>query len=121
MHIQKNGKRYVDGNLMLWNESKERLNGSQTLQFTIEYNLKQLPYLDIPIKNVGNTIETYKYLFQCHGLEIYLSFNTCDMKHTRMKNSYKLAERICAIVSDTNTRYTQLAAKMNRQYEPTYP
>ncbi|CAC5406941.1 unnamed protein product [Mytilus coruscus] len=94
--LMENWKRYLDYCFILWNHSldmliefKDLLNEiNENIQFTMEYNSNQLPFLDILIIKNGTNIET-DIFYKPTDSKQYLLFTSCHPKHTRepkMKN-----------------------------------
>ncbi|CAC5379815.1 Toll-like receptor 4 [Mytilus coruscus] len=88
--LMENWKRYLDDCFILWNHSldmliefKDLLNETnENIQFTMECNSNQLPFLDILIIKNGTNIET-DIFYKPTDSKQYLLFTSCHPKHTR--------------------------------------
>ena len=127
-YVLKNWKRYLDDCFILWKESMEKLyefkelinSLNDDIQFTMEFSLQQLPFLDILIIKKETMIETDIY-FKPTDSKQYLLFTSCHPKHTRTNIPYNLARRICTIVSNTDTRDKRLYELKQILIERKYP
>ena len=69
------------------------------IKFTIELNENKLPFLDILITKYKAQLSTDIYYKETDTNQ-YLDFKSCHPSHTKRSIPYKLARRICTIVSD---------------------
>ncbi|CAI9724120.1 Hypothetical predicted protein [Octopus vulgaris] len=126
-YIQNNWKRYLDDCFILWDKSIEKLeefkillNGiNDNIQFTMDHNEEELPFLDVLIKKAGNKIDTDIY-YKSTNSKQYLPFDSCHPRHTRINVPFCLA-RICTIISDTNTQHTRLQELRTTLTNRNYP
>ena len=127
-YLTNSWKRYLDDCFIIWEESEEKLNEfydifnnlHPQINFTMEYNRKQLSFLDVLIMKNGNNIVTDIYNKNTDTTQ-YLLYSSCHPKHTKDNIPYNLARRICTIVSDQNTRYMRLCELKKLLQERNYP
>ena len=128
-YSKENWKRFLDDCFIQWNKDINTLLDFQTLlnsintniQFTMEYNEEELPFLDILIKKTkDNKIET-DIFYKATDAKQYLLFSSCHPRHTKINIPYNLARRICTIVSEKNTRDLRLLELKNTLLERHYP
>lgn len=86
----------------------------------MEYNQKELPFLDILIKKINLKIET-DIFYKATDAKQYLLFNSCHPRHTKTNIPFNLARRICTIVSEQNTRNFRLQELKNTLIDRHYP
>ena len=111
-----NWKRFLDDCFVFWTKGKvyletfhlilNQLHPSST--FTMEYNEKKLPFLDILLLKYSNIIFTDIYSKETDSKQ-YLNFHSCHTKHTKTSIPYNSARRICTIVSDQDTQKRHLS------------
>ena len=110
-YVIENWKRFLDDCFILWNENKEKLlefknilnNINPNLQFTMDSNQKELPFLDILIKKTNREIQT-DIFYKTTDAKQYLLFESCHPRHVKTNIPFNLARRICTIVSEINIR-----------------
>ena len=79
-----------------------------SMKFTVEKSCNELPFLDIMgTKNSDNTISTDIY-YKPTNAHRYLDFRSCHRHHTKVNVPFNLAQRICKIVSSTESRQHRL-------------
>ena len=122
-------KRYLDDCFILWNPSWGNVNTLhsilQTLHtqisFTMEYNRKEIPFLDILImKDIHGLLSTDIYRKKTDTQQ-YLHFRSQHPKNTIKSIPYMLARRICTIVSDKkllNIRLEELYTTLQQRGYP---
>ena len=89
-HYRKNWKIFLDDIFIVWTKSLDdqdkvstKLNNLHPdLNFVLNYDEKQLPFLDVKIKNIDNNIET-DIFYKPTDSKQYLMFNSCHPKHTK--------------------------------------
>ena len=87
----------------------------------MEHSLKELPFLDIPIKNVNGQIITYIY-HKPTNTKQYLHFKSHHPKNCIKYIPYTLARRIYTITTNKNfrkTRLKELHATLNQRWDST--
>ena len=121
-------KRYLDDCFTIWTESKEKLENIKlilnqlhpAIKFTMESDMKELPFLDILIKNIGGHIGTDIYSKPTDAKQ-YLLFSSAHPKHTKTNLPFSLARRTCAIVSEKhvlNQRLSELEQTLRKRNYP---
>lgn len=89
-------------------------NLSNNVQFTIEFNPKELAFLDILFKNQDEKIET-DVVYKPADSKYYLLF-ICYPEETSSNVFFNLTKKICTIVSEPAKRKQRLVELKN-----TYP
>ncbi|OOY72080.1 GIY-YIG nuclease family protein [Solemya velum gill symbiont] len=126
-YILEQWKRFLDDCFIFWKKSKEDLHLfhsilnslHESIQFTMDTNDKELPFLDILVKLSGTKITTDIY-YKNTDTHQYLNFNSCHPSHIKRNIPYCMARRVCAIVIEEEIRNTRLhelkSFLMNQQY-----
>ena len=86
----------------------------------MESDIKELPFLDILIKNIEGHIETDIYSKPTDAKQ-YLLFSSAHPKHTKTNLPFSLARRTCAIVSEKhilNQRLSELEQTLRKRNYP---
>ena len=86
-----------------------------SINFTVEYNKKEIPFLDISVYSEEGKIQTDIYhketdTFSC------LDFTSSHPHHCKENIPFNLARRICSIVSGTErrkNRFNQLHKRLH--------
>ena len=107
----KSWKRYLDDCFIFWkcpwgdiNELRNLLqNLHPKIKFTMEHSLKELPFLDILIKNANGQIITDIY-HKPTDTQQYLHFKSHHPKNCIKSIPYTLARRIHTIITDKNLK-----------------
>ena len=73
------------------------------IKFTVEHSLKELPFLDILLKNVNDKIITNIY-HKSTDTQQYLHFRSHHSKNCIKSIPYSLARRIHTIITDKNLK-----------------
>ena len=89
-YFKKFWKRFHDDIFILWNKSKDDLDTlneilnslHSDLNFTMEFSMSELPFLDINVILESNEISTDIH-YKPTDSKQYLLFNSCHPKHTR--------------------------------------
>lgn len=121
-------KRFLDDCFIIWNRSKSELETLHNalnclhpdINFTMEFHKTQLPFLDVLVKKVDTSIETDIY-YKPTDSKMYLPFQSCHPKHTKVSLPFSLARRIRCIVSEqrnTELRFQELKRFLKRQNYP---
>ena len=121
-------KRFLDDCFMLWDMSRDHLNKFHImlnnlhpdLNFTIEVNDKELPFLDILLTKEGTRLNTDIY-FKPTDTKQYLNYKSCHPKHTINSIPYNLARRICTIVSNSEIKKQRLSELYEHLKSREYP
>ena len=77
------------------------------IKFPMEHSFKELPFLDISIKNKNSQIITDIYHKPTDTLQ-YLHFNRHHPKNLIKSISYTIAHRVCTIITNKTLRETHL-------------
>lgn len=128
VYIKENWKRYLDDCFIIWEQNHEHLlefhnilnNLDPSLQFTIEFDKKSIPFLDVLVKKTDCNIDTDIY-YKPTDTHQYLHFNSCHPRHTKRAIPYNLSRRICTIVSDPSTRNQRLEEMRIFLHRQMYP
>ena len=126
--IENHWQRYLDDCFIFWPYSLEELtifhkyldSLHKDIQFKLQYNFTELPFLDVLVKRIDHTIVTDIY-FKITDSKQYLTFNSCHPKHTKFNVPFNLARRICTIVSDQNILILRLKELAQVLIERKYP
>ena len=105
-YFMKFWNRFLDDCFVPWTRSLNDLNRLHyilnslhpSINFTIEYSKKELPFLDVLVKNTGTNIDTDIY-FKPTDSQQYLIFDSCHSKHIKLSIPYSLARRLRMIIS----------------------
>ena len=127
-HFIKCWKRFLDDCFVPWPKSDHDLktlhnilnNLHQDINFTLNYSNKEIPFLDVLVKNQNGKIETDIFYKETDSRQ-YLLFYSCHHRHTKVNIPYNLARRIRTIVSDDTTlnhRMEELKCFLNKQKYP---
>ncbi|XP_014778431.1 uncharacterized protein LOC106875004 [Octopus bimaculoides] len=127
-YLLTNWKCYLDDCFILWPHNIEQLTKfknlinsiNHSIQFTMEYNHQQLPFLDILIIKRDTEIEADVF-FKPTDSKQYLLFSSCHPKHTKINIPFNLARRICTIASNSKTREKQLQELKTSILDRKYP
>lgn len=127
-YIKQNWKRFLDDCFIFWTKSKEDLHKfhceinklNESIKFTMETDEKQLPFLDILIKNDNNNIITDLYSKETDTHQ-YLNFRSCHPSHTKRNIPFSLARRICTIVINPELRILRLKELKTYLLRQDYP
>ncbi|GAB1609576.1 hypothetical protein Ahia01_001243400 [Argonauta hians] len=123
LSLLNNWKRYLDDCFILWTHSTDQLmefhnllnSLNPNIQFTVENNHKQLPFLDVVIINQITFLEMDLYT-KLTDSQQYLIFTSCHSKHTKINIPFNMARRVCTIVSDPSTKQMRLQELHERRY-----
>lgn len=126
--IQKTFKRYLDDCFLIWNKSKGEiddfhkiLNSLNTnINFTLETNALELPFLDILVKRLDGKIVT-DIFYKPTDSKQYLEYFSCHPRHIKNNVPYNLARRICSIVVDIQLRNERLSELETSLMKRNYP
>ncbi|XP_061175938.1 uncharacterized protein LOC133184880 [Saccostrea echinata] len=121
-------KRFLDDCFILWNDNVDRLsvfhqllNGlDSNIRFTMESSDTKLPFLDVLVIKEDTKLSTDIY-YKSTDTHQYLHFASCHPHHTKTAIPYNLARRLCAIVSDDNTRDIRLKELKSYLIKQGYP
>ncbi|XP_061193752.1 uncharacterized protein LOC133201982 [Saccostrea echinata] len=121
-------KRFLDDCFILWNDNVDRLSVFQQLlnglgsniRFTMESSDTKLPFLDVLVIKEDTKLSTDIY-YKSTDTHHYLHFASCHPHHTKTAIPYNLARRLCAIVSDDNTRDIRLKELKSYLIKQEYP
>lgn len=121
-------KRYLDDCFLLWRKSEEELlefhnllnNLHPKIQFTMEKDANELPFLDILLYKEETKLFTDIY-YKGTDTHQYLDFHSCHPKHTKYNIPYTLARRICAIVTKEDVRNKRLRELEKFLQKQNYP
>ena len=102
-------KRFLDDCFIPWTKSEEELktfhyilnNLHDDINFTLEYNQKEQPFLDVMVRNKAGKIETDIFYKETDSKQ-YLLFSSCHPRHTKINIPYNLARRLKTIISEQN-------------------
>ena len=105
-YFMKFWNRFLDDCFVPWTRSLNDLNRLHyilnslhpSINFTIEYSQKELPFLDVLVKKTGTNIDTDIY-FKPTDSQQYLIFDSCHPKHIKLSIPYSLARRLRMIIS----------------------
>ncbi|XP_062579660.1 uncharacterized protein LOC134241640 [Saccostrea cucullata] len=108
-------KRFLDDCFIRWNDNIERLSIfhqllndlDSNIKFTMESSDMELPFLDVLVIKEDTKLST-DIFYKSTDTHQYLHFGSCHPHHTKTAIPYNLARRLCAIVSDENTRDIRL-------------
>ena len=92
----------------------------QDINFKLNYSKKEIPFLDVLVKNQNGKIETDIFYKETDSRQ-YLLFYSCHPRHTKVNIPYNLARRIRTIVSDDttlNNRMEELKCFLNKEKYP---
>lgn len=114
-YVKEQWKRFLDDCFIIWNRSKTDLQSFHTLlnsinpsiQFTIEQDERELPFLDILVKKTEGRIITDIY-YKSTDTHQYLDFRSSHPSHTKRNIPFCLARRVCTIVADETLRDRRL-------------
>ena len=114
-NIQSNWKRFLDDCFILWDYDDDKLSDffcllnqmNSDIQFTIETDEKQIPFLDVMVLKDDTSLNTDIFYKQTDTHQ-YLHFGSSHPHHVKTAIPYNLARRICTIVSDSKTRDIRL-------------
>ena len=114
-YLIKAWKRFIDDCFVIWNKKYDlepfltMINSlDNSIKFTVEKSCNELPFLDVMvIKNSDNTISTDIH-YKPTNSHRSLDFRSCHPHHTKVNVPFNLAQRICKIVSDTESRQHRL-------------
>lgn len=129
LYFEKMWKRFLDDCFILWTRTNEDL---QTLKkilnslhkdinFTVEKNETSLPFLDCQIIKDNTNLETDIY-YKPTDSKMYLMFNSCHPRHTKISIPFSLSRRLRTIISKDeifNKRALELQTYLKRQKYPT--
>lgn len=127
-YIKEQWKRFLDDCFIIWTKNRDELNLFQNLlnninpsiQFTMETDNNQLPFLDILVTKADNRITTDIY-YKNTDTHQYLDFSSCHPSHTKRNIPFCLARRICTIVTEDgkrNERLNELRVFLKKQKYP---
>ena len=124
----KSWKRYLDDCFIFWkytwgdiNELHELLqNLHPKIKFTMEHSSKELPFLDIFVKNVNGKIITEIY-HKPTDTQQYLHFRSHHTKNCIKSIPYTLARRIRTIITDKNLKKIRLKELHTTLHQRGYP
>lgn len=127
-YIRNNWKRFLDDCFILWNTDisvenfHSELNGlNEHIQFTMNRSKSEMPFLDVLVKiTENNYIETDLYS-KTTDSHLYLNFNSCHPKHTKLNIPFNLASRIVSIVNTEETRDKRLSELKSYLQKQCYP
>ena len=127
-YIRNNWKRYLDDCFMFWSKTKEELSNFHQLlndihpsiQFTMDMQEEELPFLDIMIIKKDDKIITDLFYKKTDSHQ-YLIFNSCHPSHTKRNIPYNLARRVCTIVLEPSLRNKRLEELKLFLREQLYP
>ena len=102
-------KRFLDDCFIPWTKSEEELktfhyilnNLHGDINFTLEYDQKEQPFLDVMVRNKEGKIETDIFYKETDSKQ-YLLFSSCHPRHTKINIPYNLARRLKTIISEQN-------------------
>ena len=102
-------KRFLDDCFIPWTKSEEELktfhyilnNLHDDINFTLEYDQKEQPFLDEMVWNKKGKIETDMFYKETDSKQ-YLLFSSCHPRHTKINIPYNLARRLKTIISEQN-------------------
>ena len=102
-------KRFLDDCFIPWTKSEEELksfhyilnNLHDDINFTLEYDQKEQPFLDVMVRNKEGKIET-DIFYKGTDSKQYLLFSSCHPRHTKINIPYNLARRLKIIISEQN-------------------
>jgi len=128
MNFIKSWKRYLDDCFIFWKCSWGDINKIHKLlqnlhpkiKFTIEHNSKELPFLDIIIKNINGQIITDIY-HKPTDTQQYLHFKSHHPQNCIKSIPYALARRIYTIVTDKNLQQIRLKELEKTLLQRGYP
>ena len=106
--------RFLDVCFVTWTQSPNDLNRLHyilnflhpSINFTIEYSQKELPFLDVLVKKTGTSVDTDIY-FKPRGSQQYLIFDSCHPNYIKLNIPYSLALRLKMIISSEETSVTE--------------
>ena len=121
-------KRFLDDCFVIWSHPIDMLNLlhytlnnlDTHIQFTIEFDPYQLPFLDCMVKKIESKIFTDIY-YKPTDSKTYLLFSSCHPNHTKRSIPFSLARRLKTIVSDPETlimRFNELRLFLSKQKYP---
>ena len=127
-YIKQNWKRFLDDCFILWLKTKnelctfhQKINSLHPdIKFTMEFDEKVLPFLDILVQKNNNKIETDIYSKETDTKQ-YLTFNSCHPRHITRNIPYNLARRICTIVSNEEKKILRLKELKQTLINRNYP
>ena len=93
---------------------------NNNIKFTIEYNPKELSFLDVLVYFKDGKIMTDIYHKPTDSKQ-YLDFFSCHPRHIKTNIPFNLARRVCTIVSDPIKREKQLQVLNNDLIRRHYP
>ena len=108
-YIKTYWKRFLDDCFIPWTKSEEELktlhsilnNLHDDIKFTLEYDQKEQPFLDVMVRNKAGKIETDIFYKETDSKQ-YLLFSSCHPRHTKINIPYNLARRLKTIISEQN-------------------
>ena len=114
-YIENSWKRFLDDCFIIWNYSEDMLNKfpdilnhlHSSIKCTREISRTNLSFLDILVINNNGTITT-DIFNKSTDTHQYLDFRSCHPTHTKRNIPYCLARKICAVVTDSETRDQRL-------------
>lgn len=86
--------------------------GVPMAHFTMQYDQKKRPILDMLVKKINVKIETAIF-YKTTNTKRYLRFNWCHLRHTKTNISFNPERKIRTIVSGKNTREFRLRELKN--------
>ena len=114
-YIIDNFKRFLDDCFILFTRSDDDLKKLHkclnelhpSINYTMEQNRSQLPFLDTLIINYRGKIQT-DIFYKPTDSKQYLLYTSCHPKHTRNSIPYNLARRLKMIISEETTLNSRL-------------
>ena len=127
-YTRENWFRFLDDCFIIWDiqlGTIEQLtdilnNMDPSINFTVEYNKKEIPFLDISVYSENGKIQTDMYHKETDTFS-YLDFTSSHPHHCKENIPFNLARRICSIVSDTERRENRLNQLHKRLLRRNYP
>lgn len=121
-------KRFLDDCFLPWHDTEEKLQEFHSLlnslhdkiQFTMEKDERQLPFLDVLVYKEGRRLHTDIFYKETDAHQ-YLHFKSSHPKHVKNNIPYSLARRICCIVSKPDIRDKRLEELTEFLLRQSYP
>ena len=127
-YIKEIWRRYRDDCFVIWRPELGNINDLHTiinslnelLQFSMESNDTELPFLDIRIYKETNRLETDIYHKATDTFQ-YLNYTSYHPRHIKQNIPFSIARRICTIVSNPQIKETRLQELSNHLLKRNYP
>ena len=115
-YIKDNWKRFLDDCFVIWNSDvlvesfHSELNSlNRHIQFTMNRSKTEMPFLDVLVKVEKDNCITTDLYSKTTDAHLYLNFNSCHPKHTKVNIPFNLASRIVTIASTEEARNQRLS------------